>query len=79
MNLGFADALRRQLEPAWPRGAEISNWPWASPAFATLLSTKAVDRVVQSTKLLLLLLGLLLLRGLCLLGFLRHAALQAVK
>lgn len=55
---------------------------WASPAFATQLSTSSdVDRVVEQRVLLLL--GLLLLRGLLsslrLLRFLRHAALLAVS
>jgi hypothetical protein len=51
MNLDFADALRRRLEPAWPSGEALRYWPSASPAFATLLSTsRNVDRVVQTAQ-----------------------------
>jgi hypothetical protein len=69
MNLGFADALRRRLEPAWPFTA------FALSGLAGLCDAAldiAVDRVVQEARLL----AALLLRLLRLLRFLRHIALQ---
>ena|SRR6185503_4446107 len=75
MNLGFADALRRRPEPAWPLAEALRSLALASPVFATLLSTSLSIASFNPRSLLLL---LLLLRGLCLLRFLRHVALQAM-
>src|SRR5882672_3489862 len=66
----FADALRRRLEPAWL--AAVKSWRLAGLCDAALDMTVDRVRVVQAKKKLLLLGFLLLLRGLCLLRFLRH-------
>jgi hypothetical protein len=73
----FADALRRRLEPAWL--AAVKSWRLAGLCDAALDMTVDRVRVVQAKKKLLLLGFLLLLRGLCLLRFLRHVALQAMS
>jgi hypothetical protein len=73
----FADALRRRLEPAWL--AAEKSWRLAGLCDAALDMTVDRVRVVQAKKKLLLLGFLLLLRGLCLLRFLRHVALQAMS
>jgi len=56
------------------RRGHLQRCAEASPVCDAALDI-TVDRVVQSRSLLLL---LLLLRGLCLLRFLRHVALQAM-
>jgi hypothetical protein len=71
MNLGFADALRRRLGPAWPSAA-LRQLTFGLAGLCDAAFDIAVDRVVQEQDLL----AALLLRLLRLLRFLRHIALQ---